>query len=113
MRTAPVISEANKEFFSILTEVEIEALAGIQAKLLKQDAPGKHHAPRTSGDASDSHKTETAPRTAPGRSLEEKPLEEKASLKRLQRARVAFDAQLISETEFESEKRRFLEGSPD
>lgn len=113
MRTAPIISQAHREFFGILSKAEIDALAGILAKLLKQDAPQRASIPTSSQDGFNSKNIESAPHADHIRNPEPAPADESDSLKRLQRARVAFDAELITKTEFEFEKRRFLEGSRD
>lgn len=96
-RTAPIISQANREFFSVLDEVEMEALARIQARLLRSEAP-QMVVRESKSSATARNDVDTAP------------TETDASLNRLQRARIALDADLITAAEFESEKRRFLEG---
>ncbi|MFN7056486.1 MarR family winged helix-turn-helix transcriptional regulator [Hyphomonas sp.] len=100
-RMSPIISQANREFFGLLSEVEMKSLAGIQARLLRRDDPY-------------TVVTETAPSaSARNGNAERQSADNTTSLNRLQRARIAFEADLITKAEFETEKRRYLEGDPD
>lgn len=99
-RTIPIISQANQEFFGALNPAEMQSLASLQARLLQLDAP-------QTADA------EAAPSAAAVVDAGRRPPDTTASLQRLQRARAAFEADLITGVEFETEKRRYLEGEPD
>lgn len=112
-RTAPVISEANQQFFGVLDQIEMEALVGLQARLLRQDSPlqGTIPIPRESTQTA-GHFEPTSP-SAHGNDRDGQVQDNSASLDRLQRARIAFDADLITVAEFDAEKRRYLEGGPD
>lgn len=99
-RTLPIISQANQEFFAALNHAEMQSLASLQARLLQLDAPQTADAEAAPSAAALVDAGSRSPVTTP-------------SLQRLQRARAAFEADLITGAEFESEKRRYLEGEPD
>jgi len=109
-RIAPLVRKANRDFLGVLSKDELQALVGIQGKLLRLDGSKT----RVMGHPADSEKDAAgiapAASTKPRGSTDNQPQGGAEALNRLQRARAALDAGLITSWEFEAEKTRFLDG---
>tara|TARA_R110000850_G_C9994583_1_gene467478 strand:- start:12594 stop:13361 length:768 start_codon:yes stop_codon:yes gene_type:complete len=107
---APLVVQANLDFFGFLSEDEFETLIRMHSKLPGLDGseqrivrPSAH----SIQDTQESGSSDASPINS-NSSLDE----EAALLKRLQRARNALEVGLITETEFDAEKKRYLDGTP-